>query len=74
MNGEIAEAVAGFDGAQEELDRRLIDLDGTDNKSRLGANAILGVSLAFAKARAAAAGVPLWRHLGGDDAPRFPCR
>ncbi len=72
VNGEIAEAVAGFDGSQEDLDRRLIDLDGTDNKSRLGANAILGVSLAFAKAGAAAAGVPLWRHLGGDDARTLP--
>jgi enolase len=71
-NGEIAEALAGFDGSQEDLDRQLIDLDGTDNKSRLGANAILGVSLAYAKARAAEAGEPLWRFLGGEDARILP--
>ena len=71
-NGEIAEALAGFDGSQEELDRRLIELDGTDNKSRLGANAILGVSLAHARARAEEAGLPLWRHLGGDEARVLP--
>jgi enolase len=71
-NGEIAEALAGFDGSQSELDRRLIELDGTDNKSRLGANAILGVSLAYAKARAAEAGEPLWRFLGGDEARILP--
>jgi len=71
-NGEIAEALAGFEGDQSELDRRLIELDGTDNKSRLGANAILGVSLAFAKARAAEAGEPLWRFLGGPDARVLP--
>jgi enolase len=71
-NGEIAAALAGFDGDQGELDHRLIELDGTDNKSRLGANAILGVSLAYAKARAAEAGEPLWRFLGGDDAKVLP--
>jgi enolase len=71
-NGEIAEALAGFDGGQEELDRKLIELDGTDNKSRLGANAILGVSLAYAKARAGEAGEPLWRFLGGEDARILP--
>jgi enolase len=71
-NGEIAEALAGFDGSQSDLDRRLIELDGTDNKSRLGANAILGVSLAYAKARADEAEEPLWRHLGGDDARILP--
>jgi len=73
VNGEIAEAVAGRDGAdQAGLDGALIDLDGTQNKSRLGANAILGVSLAFAHAAAADAGVPLWRHLGGADACVLP--
>ena len=71
-NGEIADALAGFDGDQSELDRKLIELDGTENKSRLGANAILGVSLAFAKARAMEAGQPLWRFLGGDDARVLP--
>jgi enolase len=71
-NGEIAQALAGFEGSQEELDRKLIELDGTDNKSRLGANAILGVSLAYAKALAAEAGEPLWRHLGGPGAHVLP--
>jgi enolase len=63
-NGEIAQALAGMDAAgQEALDRAMIDLDGTPNKSRLGANAILGVSLAAARAAAAAAGVPLYRYV-----------
>jgi len=63
VNGEIAEALAGHDAAdQEGLDKALIGLDGTPNKSRLGANAILGVSLAAAKAEAAASGVPLYRY------------
>ncbi len=57
---------------QEALDRRLIELDGTPNKGRLGANAILGVSLATAKAAAADAGVSLFRHLGGADATTLP--
>ncbi|HSP71014.1 MAG TPA: phosphopyruvate hydratase, partial [Gaiellaceae bacterium] len=71
--GEIAEAVRGLDaGDQEALDRRLCELDGTPNKGRLGANAILGVSLASAKAAAAEAGVPLYRHLGGADAATLP--
>ncbi|MBA3326808.1 MAG: phosphopyruvate hydratase [Solirubrobacterales bacterium] len=73
VNGEIAEAIAGLDGLdQAGLDRALIDLDGTPNKSRLGANAILGVSLAAAHAAAAHEGQPLWRHLGGDDAAVLP--
>ncbi|MGI8631159.1 MAG: phosphopyruvate hydratase [Solirubrobacterales bacterium] len=64
VNGEMAEALAGHDGTdQEGVDRALIELDGTDTKARLGANAILGVSLAAAKAAAAEAGVPVWRHL-----------
>jgi enolase len=71
--GEIARAVTGLDaGGQEELDRRLIELDGTPNKGRLGANAILGVSLASAKAAAAEAGQPLFRYLGGGDAATLP--
>ena len=73
VNGEIAAAVKGHDVAdQAGLDHALIDLDGTPNKSRLGANAILGVSLAAAQAAAAEAGVPLWRHLGGEDAHVLP--
>ncbi len=73
VNGELAAAVAGRDARdQEGLDRALIDLDGTPNKGRLGANAILGVSLATAKAAAAHAGVSLFRHLGGDDVTTLP--
>jgi enolase len=73
VNGEIAAAVAGADAAdQESLDRTLIDLDGTPNKGRLGANAILGVSLAAAKASAAEDGVPLFRRLGGEEARTLP--
>jgi enolase len=73
VNGEIAEAVAGRDVLdQAGLDNALIELDGTANKSRLGANAILGVSLAAAHAAAAHEDVPLWRHLGGADARVLP--
>ncbi len=73
VNGEIAEAIGGLDALdQAALDRALIDLDGTPNKSRLGANAILGVSLAAAHAAAAHSGVPLWRYLGGDEASILP--
>jgi enolase len=73
VNGEIAEAVRGVDVLdQAELDRRLIDLDGTPNKSRLGANAILGVSLAGARAAAAEERLPLWRYLGGESAHLLP--
>jgi len=73
VNGEIAQAVRGVDARdQASLDRALIELDGTKNKGRLGANAILGVSLATAKAAAAAAGLPLWRHLGGETASTLP--
>jgi enolase len=72
-NGEIAEAVRGIDAAdQERLDRAMIELDGTPNKGRLGANAILGVSLAAAKAAAAETGLPLWRYLGGEAAHVLP--
>jgi enolase len=73
VNGEIAEAVRGMDALEQSaLDRALRDLDGTPNKSRLGANAILGVSLASAHAAAAEEGMPLWRFLGGDDARVLP--
>jgi enolase len=73
VNGEIAEAVRGLDVLdQESLDRVLIEVDGTPNKGRLGANAILGVSLAAAKAAAAEAGVSLFRHLGGEAATTLP--
>ncbi|MET8927044.1 phosphopyruvate hydratase [[Kitasatospora] papulosa] len=73
VNGEIAAAVRGRDGAdQTGLDAALIALDGTATKSRLGANAILGVSLAAAKAAAAAHRLPLHRHLGGGEANLLP--
>jgi enolase len=73
VNGDLADAVRGCDAAdQEGLDRAMIDLDGTPNKGRLGANAILGVSLAAAKAAAAEAGLPLWRYLGGEAAHLLP--
>jgi enolase len=73
VRGEIAAAVRGLEAAdQRALDERLIELDGTPNKGRLGANAILGVSLAAAKAAAAEAGVSLFRHLGGEEARTLP--
>jgi enolase len=73
VDGELAAAVRGLDATeQESVDRALIDADGTPNKGRLGANAILGVSLATAKAAAAEAGVSLFRHLGGDEARTLP--
>jgi enolase len=73
VNGELAAAVKGIDPAdQAGLDRAMIELDGTANKGRLGANAILGVSLAGAKAAAAEAGQPLWRYLGGEAAHVLP--
>ncbi|QEC47503.1 phosphopyruvate hydratase [Baekduia soli] len=73
VNGEIGEAIAGRDATdQEGLDAALVELDGTPNKSRLGANAILGVSLAAAHAAAAEEGQPLWRYLGGEAAHVLP--
>jgi enolase 1/2/3 len=73
VNGEIARAVKGLDAAdQAALDGRLVELDGTPNKGRLGANAILGVSLAAAKAAAVEHGVSLYRYLGGEDAVTLP--
>jgi enolase len=71
--GEIRDAVLGMEATEQDaLDRRLIELDGTPNKGRLGANAILGVSLAAAKAAAADAEQPLFRYLGGDGAATLP--
>ena len=73
VNSTIAEALAGFDAAdQAGLDKKLIALDGTPNKSRLGANALLGVSLANAHAIAESRNEPLWKHLAGDRPARLP--
>jgi enolase len=73
VNGEIADAVLGYDAEdQGEIDATLIALDGTENKGRLGANAILGVSLAVAKAAADARGLPLYRYVGGVSAHVLP--
>jgi enolase len=73
VKGELAAAMRGLDAAdQRALDERLIELDGTPNKGRLGANAILGVSLASAKAAAAEEGVSLFRFLGGEEARTLP--
>ena len=73
VNGEIAATVGGRDADdQRGLDEAMIALDGTDGKSRLGANAILGVSLAAARAAAVDAGQPLWRYLGGEEASLLP--
>jgi len=73
INGEIRKALTGFDASdQRGLDRRLCELDGTDNKKRLGANAILGVSLAAAKAAARDHDQPLYRYLGGEAATLLP--
>ena len=73
VNQEIFQAISGFDALeQQHIDRTLIALDGTDNKSRLGANAILGVSLAVAKAAADSLGLPLWRYVGGTQAHVMP--
>jgi enolase len=72
-NGELRDAVVGLEATEQEaLDNRLIEVDGTPNKGRLGANAILGVSLAVAKAAADDAGQPLFLYLGGDDATTLP--
>ncbi len=73
VNGEIYDAVSGFDAEDQiQIDQTMIALDGTPNKARLGANAILGVSLAVAKAAAAAAGLPLYRYIGGPNARILP--
>src|SRR6202522_3390848 len=73
VNGEIADALADWDAAdQRALDRKMIELDGTETKSRLGANAILAVSMAAARAAAADYGLPLYRYLGGAGANTLP--
>ncbi|MGH9235387.1 MAG: phosphopyruvate hydratase [Acidimicrobiales bacterium] len=73
VNGDIREALVGFDAAeQREVDRQMLDLDGTDNKGRLGANAILGASLAVARAAADELGLPLYRYVGGTNAHVLP--
>ena len=73
VNGEIAEAIVGFDATEQvAIDGAMIELDGTDNKGRLGANAILGVSLAVAKAAAEYMGQPLFRYVGGTAARVLP--
>src|SRR6476469_2983713 len=70
---EISEAVVGLDASEQAfIDKTLIDLDGTDNKSRLGANALLAVSMASAKAAAEEAGLPLYRYFGGSGAMSMP--
>ncbi|MTI45793.1 enolase [Roseibium hamelinense] len=73
VNGEIFETVGGLDAEDQlKIDQAMIDLDGTDNKGRLGANAILGVSLAAARAAAQATGLPLYRYVGGTSARTLP--
>jgi len=73
VNGEIADVLASWDAAeQRSLDQKMIELDGTENKSRLGANAILAVSMAAARASAAEFGLPLYRYLGGAAANTLP--
>ena len=73
VNGELFDAIGGMDAEdQVHIDQTMIDLDGTPNKSRLGANSILGVSLAVAKAAAEACGLPLYRYVGGSNARILP--
>ncbi|MFM9181731.1 MAG: phosphopyruvate hydratase, partial [Phycisphaerales bacterium] len=73
LNGRIAPAILGMDARdQAAVDRAMLGLDGTRNKAKLGANAILGASMAVAHAAAAASGLPLWRYLGGAGARRMP--
>jgi enolase len=73
VNGELAEAVIGMEVTQQQaIDQKLIAIDGTNNKARLGANALLAVSMAVARAAANEAGLPLYRYLGGDDASVMP--
>src|SRR3546814_321560 len=75
VSGEIAEAITGLEAEdQGEVDAAMIALDGTENKGRLGANAILGVSLATAKAAADSRGLPLYRYIGGVSAHVLPVR
>jgi enolase len=74
VNGTIASALAGFDAPTRRAGQRLIDLDGTENKGRLGANALLGVSLANAHAVAASKKLPLWQYLADGRQPCCRCR
>ena len=72
-NGELAQAVIGMEATEQEaIDNKMISVDGTPNKGRCGANAILGISLAVAKAAAVSAGLPLYRYLGGEEAHILP--
>lgn len=74
VNGEIAEELMGLDATEQRLiDELMIELDGTENKSRLGANALLGVSMAVAKAAAESCSLPLYRYIGGANARILPC-
>src|SRR5262249_56225232 len=73
INTEISEAIMGLDAQEQSfIDKTLIELDGTDNKSRLGANAILAVSMAVAKAAAEESGLPLYRYFGGSGGMQIP--
>src|ERR687884_1083242 len=73
INNDISEAVLGLDASEQAfLDKTLIDLDGTENKSRLGANATLAVSMAVARAAAEESGLPLYRYFGGSGAMQMP--
>src|SRR5688572_19105689 len=73
VNTEISEAIVGLDATEQSfIDKTLLDLDGTENKSRLGANALLAVSMAAAKAAAEESGLPLYRYLGGAGAMKMP--
>src|SRR5215210_1095870 len=73
VNTELCEAIIGVDATEQSfVDKTLIDLDGTENKSRLGANALLGVSMAVAKAAAEESGLPLYRYFGGSGAMAMP--
>ena len=73
INGELAETLVGFEATdQQAIDNVMIEIDGTENKSRLGANSILGISLAAAKAAAAYLNVPLYRYIGGTSARILP--
>jgi len=73
VNSEISEAIAGLDSSEQAfIDKTMIDLDGTENKSRLGANALLAVSMAVAKAAADESGLPLYRYFGGSGGMRLP--
>ncbi len=75
VNGEILDAIGGMDAEEQAaIDEAMIELDGTPNKARLGANAILGVSLAVAKAAAEASGLPLYRYVGGPRRGSCRCR